>query len=241
MGDLGGALFRHRLGVLCVAAAAGVAGTVLTQDLPAVPVLRSLVDVASLPVAFGASVPVLLIAFALRTAGEAHLGRVVYGQAAGPMLVTSGPFARMRNPLYAGTWLFFVGAFAPYLSPVLLAVFAAALAAVLTAIVRHEERSMAAVHGERFSAYTQQVAMFGLPLARAAAPASTPADTTHEPVPLTAAAYWAAALGNIGMLALAAYRALVAADAAFVGARALAALAMAVWFVVIAVRRMRAR
>jgi protein-S-isoprenylcysteine O-methyltransferase Ste14 len=95
---------------------------------------------------------------ALRMWGVRHIGTIsrTRSDRLGP-LVTSGPFALVRNPLYLGNvalWVgFAISARLPWLAPV----FVAVLAFEYHAIVRWEERLLEERLGERYRTYAAQV------------------------------------------------------------------------------------
>ena len=95
---------------------------------------------------------------AIRLWGVRHIGTIsrTRSDRLGP-LVTSGPFALVRNPLYLGNvalWVgFAISARLPWLAPVFIAV----LAFEYHAIVRWEERLLEERLGERYRAYAAQV------------------------------------------------------------------------------------
>jgi protein-S-isoprenylcysteine O-methyltransferase Ste14 len=95
---------------------------------------------------------------AIRLWGVRHIGTIsrTRSDRLGP-LVTSGPFALVRNPLYLGNvalWVgFAVSARLPWLAPV----FVAVLAFEYHAIVRWEERLLEERLGDRYRTYAAQV------------------------------------------------------------------------------------
>jgi protein-S-isoprenylcysteine O-methyltransferase Ste14 len=228
---MGAALFRHRLAVIL-----GFFVVALV-----VVVARQRVGVELAPQRSPLFLPsglVCLLAFAFRTTGEARVGAAVYGQQASAQLVTGGPFRLLRHPLYAGTWLFFVGATAPYLPVVVLAVAAALFALALRAIALHEEAGLAAVHGGTWARYAAAVPRFvgvprGVPVDDHAAVTAVPASAP------TASALAAAALSNLGMLSLGAYRVVVGVGAGSRGLGLLNVTCLLLWLVVVVVRRLR--
>jgi protein-S-isoprenylcysteine O-methyltransferase Ste14 len=223
---VGAALFRHRLAVILgfFVVAAGLA-IVLHRDAGAVAPQQS--------PWFLTSGLVCLVAFAFRTTGEARVGGAVYGQQASPRLVTSGPFRLLRHPLYAGTWLFFVGAVAPYLPIVVVAVLALLFAAALRGIAVHEEHGLLAVHGAAWERYAAAVPRFvGVPRAVAG-------DVDVDAAVPSSAAWSGAALSNLGMLSLGLYRVVVGAGFNFRGLGLLNVTCLLVWLGVVVVRRLR--
>ncbi len=107
-----------------------------------------------------AGVGVVLVALgeAIRLWGVRHIGAIsrTRSDRLGP-LIASGPFARVRNPLYLGNvalWVgFAISARLLWLAPV----FVAILAFEYHAIVRWEERLLEERLGERYRAYAAQV------------------------------------------------------------------------------------
>jgi len=94
----------------------------------------------------------------LRLWGVRHIGVVsrTRSDRLGP-LITTGPFARTRNPLYLGNIALWAG-FAVCLARPWLAVgIAAALALEYHAIVRWEERLLSTRRGEEYARYMKQV------------------------------------------------------------------------------------
>jgi protein-S-isoprenylcysteine O-methyltransferase Ste14 len=89
-------------------------------------------------------------------------------------LVTSGPFAYVRNPLYIGNIALWVGfTFAAHL-PLLAPVVAAVLAIEYHAIVRWEEALLESQRGEDYRGYCARVPRW-MPRFAAARPATSPA------------------------------------------------------------------
>ncbi|MGA8534207.1 MAG: isoprenylcysteine carboxylmethyltransferase family protein [Candidatus Tumulicola sp.] len=81
-----------------------------------------------------------------------------------PELVTAGPYAHVRNPLYAGNFLTaagyavaFTGKNSPATRIALIAGALAAMATVYAIIVPHEERFLRAQFGDAFERYCEQV------------------------------------------------------------------------------------
>jgi protein-S-isoprenylcysteine O-methyltransferase Ste14 len=218
-------LFRHRLAVILGAflVAAGLA--YLGNKLG----IAALSDYVGLERSFLCTAPVLLLALALRVAGEARLGSAVYGQRASARVVTSGIFSAMRHPLYVGTWLFFVAVCAPYLSPAILGALAVAFALALRAIATHEEGALHEAHGDAWTRYASVVPRVGI----------IPKKVEADDVKVTARAIASAFVGNLGFAALAMYRIVVATVGTPQGLRALTLLLLVVWLVVLLVRRAR--
>ncbi len=94
----------------------------------------------------------------LRCRAVAHIGSVsrTRGDGVGP-LITDGPFARSRNPIYLGNLL--VGAGMVWASgvPLLIAAYALLFGAQYHAIVAWEESRLLATHGDRFRSYRARV------------------------------------------------------------------------------------
>jgi protein-S-isoprenylcysteine O-methyltransferase Ste14 len=81
-----------------------------------------------------------------------------------PALITAGPYAIVRNPLYLangiiaiGFWFALSGAVAWWLAALLLIFTVAAVAGVYGTIIPHEERYLAKVFGPRYSVYMGSV------------------------------------------------------------------------------------
>lgn len=227
-GDL---LFRWRLAVIVGSFGVAALCAMLLDDR-----LASTADLVGVERAFLVTSPLLLVAFLLRVAGEARLGAAVYGQEASARVITGGPFRFSRHPLYVGTWLFFVAGSAPYVHPAVLAVLALVFAVALAAIGAHEERALAAKHGDAWTAYARAVPRFlGVP--RGASPVH---DDGVRPTTRDVAS---AVAGNLFFLSLAAYRAcapLVGLDSRAAKLLGLVNLACLVaWLVIVGVRRLR--
>jgi protein-S-isoprenylcysteine O-methyltransferase Ste14 len=71
-------------------------------------------------------------------------------------LVTSGPFALSRNPIYLGNTLVLTGAAFLFGSLWLLLAAAAAVLAVTVVAIRREEAHLSAAFGDAWSAYTRR-------------------------------------------------------------------------------------
>jgi protein-S-isoprenylcysteine O-methyltransferase Ste14 len=232
---MGRLLFRHRLALL-VGAFLGVLGLALTQRRWADAGSAWQRPLARLVEAEGATTAVLigsglvcLLAFLLRTAAEARLRDVVYGQGRIVTLIESGPFAWTRNPLYLGTGAFLSAAMLLWAPAALWLAASLGLAGALHAIVRHEETILAEQLGPSYRAYLDRVPRW-LPR-----PPSTPSS---EPAPPARAWAWAA-LGNLGFFSLGAFRLGVALGGP-VGALGLLNLALLlIWVGVLAARRLR--
>ena len=142
---LGGWLFRNRTALPLPIAAA----------LLLIPPGET--DVAStwLPLA---GLPIVVLGELIRLWGVHHIGAVsrTRSERLGP-LIDSGPFAHVRNPLYIGNillWLgFAVSARLPWLAPIVFAL----LAVEYHAIVRWEERLLETRIGLPYEQYLQRV------------------------------------------------------------------------------------
>ena len=105
-----------------------------------------------------AGIPVVALGELIRLWGVHHIGAIsrTRSERLGP-LIDSGPFAHVRNPLYIGNvllWLgFAVSARLPWLAPVIFIL----LALEYHAIVRWEERLLEERLGDRYRAYARQV------------------------------------------------------------------------------------
>jgi protein-S-isoprenylcysteine O-methyltransferase Ste14 len=142
---LGGWLFKHRTSLPLPIVAA-----LLLIPSSAAPSLRTwLVALGVLTIAAGE---------ALRFWGVHHIGTIsrTRSDRLGP-LIDTGPFSMVRNPLYLGNILLWVGfAFAarlPWLAPVV----AGVLAAEYHAIVRWEERLLESRLGDAYRRYQREV------------------------------------------------------------------------------------
>jgi protein-S-isoprenylcysteine O-methyltransferase Ste14 len=106
------------------------------------------------PALTGAAVALVTLGEILRLWAVRHIGVIsrTRSDRLGP-LVTSGPFAFVRNPLYLGNialWVgFALGASLPWIAPA----FAVVLAFEYHAIVRWEEKLLEERLGERYRAY----------------------------------------------------------------------------------------
>jgi protein-S-isoprenylcysteine O-methyltransferase Ste14 len=132
------------------------------------------------PALVGAGVTLVALGEAVRLWAVRHIGVIsrTRRDRLGP-LVTSGPFALVRNPLYLGNVGLWVGfalcANAPWLAPV----FAAILAFEYHAIVRWEERLLEERLGERYRAYAAEVPRW-IPLFGRSAGSATPAFSWRD-------------------------------------------------------------
>lgn len=227
---MGALLFQRRLLVMALAFAVAVLSMVAssraaTSGIPALqPIWVVMGETFPPTITFLVSGTLCLLAFILRVASEARLGAAVYGQGATRGLVDEGPFARVRNPLYVATWLFFTAAtsvWAPWSVWVVLSVL---FFAALHAMVRHEETLLTGLLGQAYSDYLTRVPRW-IPRLSARSPSSPSGDMLP------------AVVGNLGFGSLGAYRVLVAVggDAQVLGAVNL--LLLVTWLVVVISRR----
>ncbi len=141
---IGGWLFRHR------------------SSIPAPFVLAILVipgsDAWRSPVIVGLGVAVTLVGEAIRLWGVRHIGVIsrTRSDRLGP-LVDTGPFGLVRNPLYIGNILLWIGfaltARLVWLAPVILVL----LGAEYHAIVRWEEQLLESRRGQEYRDYAARV------------------------------------------------------------------------------------
>jgi protein-S-isoprenylcysteine O-methyltransferase Ste14 len=141
---LGGWLFRHRTSLPLPAAIA-----ILTLRLGEAPPSARLV---------GMGIAITLVGELIRLWGVHHIGAIsrTRSERLGP-LIASGPFARLRNPLYVGNIALWVGfaltARLVWLAPVILLL----LSLEYHAIVRWEETLMESRLGQPYRDYAAQV------------------------------------------------------------------------------------
>ncbi|MFH1808960.1 MAG: methyltransferase [Pseudomonadota bacterium] len=228
-------LFERRLTVMLLAFAVALAGA-STQKLWTSaeahwtrPLLRLVEGEAWSAAVLVVTGLLCVLAFALRTAAEARLRAVVYGQGQVQGLVVDGPFAWLRNPLYLGTWLFFSGATLLWLPLFAALLLCALFGFTLDAIVHHEEGLLATQHGEAYARYCARVSRWS-PWPRRAPGTVTPG----------ASAWLWASLGNLGLLSLGLFRITVALGADPRPAGALNLFCIGLWLGVIAWRRVQA-
>jgi protein-S-isoprenylcysteine O-methyltransferase Ste14 len=116
----------------------------------------------------------LLVGIAVTAAGEvlrcmavAHIGSIsrTRGDGVGP-LITDGPFARSRNPIYLGNLLVGAGMIWATHVPLLTAVYVALFFSQYHVIIAWEESRLHAEHGARFEVYRDQVPRWFPTLAR---------------------------------------------------------------------------
>jgi len=122
---------------------------------------------AGKPSAFSIAVglPLAFLGEAVRAWAVGYSGVTTRGDhVMAPALVTAGPYAYVRNPLYAGNAitalgfaLAFTGGNRPGLRGVLVAASLATLLAVYAVIVPHEERFLRATFGDAYDAYAAAV------------------------------------------------------------------------------------
>jgi protein-S-isoprenylcysteine O-methyltransferase Ste14 len=107
---------------------------------------------------------VALIGEAMRFWGVAYAGPLtrVTGNVGAPELVTSGPFSHVRNPLYVGNIMLYVGfgIMAQALTPWLVLVTAAYFVFQYSAIVSLEEEFLHREFGASFEEYRRSVPRF---------------------------------------------------------------------------------
>ena len=167
-----------------------------------------------------------LFAFGLRTAAEARLREVVYGQGETAGLVSGGPFAWLRNPLYLGTGCFFAGAVVLWTPAIIWLVLTLLFFLALDAMVRHEEKILGEQYGDEFGAYCRRVGRW-LPWPRRSPKASAPA----------AADYGGAAVGNRGLASLGLFRIAVALDLPVRYLGPLNIICLVIWIAIVVSRR----
>ena len=129
------------------------------------------------PSAFSVAVglPLAFVGEAIRAWAVGYSGVTTRGDAVtAPALVTAGPYAHVRNPLYvgnvitaAGFALAFTGHNAVATRIALVAGSLGAMLGVYAIVVPHEERYLRATFGEAFDAYTEAVPRV-IPLGRPA-------------------------------------------------------------------------
>jgi hypothetical protein len=117
-------------------------------------------------------------------------------------LVTSGPYARCRHPLYALSLLGGLGVGLASRSVVILAITLALQALLHLRALRIEERNLLTRHGEAFRRYREEVPKL-LPRA--------PTDRGPDEVTVNARIYWKAFLDAGSFIAL--YAAILSAEA----------------------------
>lgn len=83
----------------------------------------------------------------------------------GHRLVTTGPYAIVRHPMYLGIVLYHLGASLVLQSPFLLALTALVIAPYTAIRIAYEERALRQAFGERYAAYQSEVPPL-LPLVR---------------------------------------------------------------------------
>jgi hypothetical protein len=111
--------------------------------------------------------------------------------------VDQGVFARSRNPLYFGTWLFFAALILLW-APLALAVALAALFfAALRAMVLHEEQLLAGALGSPYVDYLARVPRWGWRIST---------SPSIAPAPLALAGLGRAVLPNLGLFSFGLFR-----------------------------------
>ena len=141
---LGGWLFRHRTSLPLPVA-------IVILAVPASDAWRS-------PLVVGSGVVVTVLGELVRLWGVHHIGVIsrTRSERLGP-LVASGPFAMVRNPLYIGNIMLWVGfaltASLVWLAPVIVVL----LGAEYHAIVRWEESLLESRLGDRYRVYAARV------------------------------------------------------------------------------------
>lgn len=134
-------------------------------ELLAVPAV--LLAFAGKPSAFSIAVglPLAFTGEAIRAWAVGYSGVTTRGDTVtAPQLVTAGPYAYMRNPLYAGNFvtalgfaLAFTGGNSPPFRAMLVITSLATMASVYSVIIPHEEAYLERTFGEAFTAYTASV------------------------------------------------------------------------------------
>jgi protein-S-isoprenylcysteine O-methyltransferase Ste14 len=231
---VGAWLFQHRLVVMAsafgvailsaVQAAARHGGQPAWWDAPVLYAVPGWPQTALLVTGLGC-----LAAFTLRLLAEARLGSAVYGQGETPALVSSGPFRFTRNPLYGGTWLFFVSAVALWAPAVPWACLCALFFLALDRMAAHEESLLAASLGAPYRRYRDDVPRWLPRPGRAARGSGAPPPSGRE--------WAAAALGNLGLLSLGGFRVAVALGAPAGPLGAVNLVLLATWLGVMGRRR----
>lgn len=110
-----------------------------------------------------AGVILILVGEALRVWGVSYAGSATRTRQAGaPFLVTNGPFAHFRNPLYVGNILIYVGAiilsgaWLPYLAIIVFFVFLIQY----IFIIKHEEEKLVELFANEYKEYRNSVPKF---------------------------------------------------------------------------------
>lgn len=220
-------LFKNRLAVMGGAFVLGLLSALLVQpDTVLLQPVWQFVEVELPPrLTLGVTGLLCLVAFTLRIAAEAELGHAVYGQGETKGLVDSGPFSRVRNPLYVATWLFFAAITALWAPWPLWLAMMLLFARALHGMVRHEETLLLASLGAPYQGYLERVGRW-MPKAGVRSGATAGWKDVLHAIP-----------GNLGFLSLGAYRVAVAAGAPVKVAGALNLVLLVVWLVVLAMRR----
>lgn len=101
-----------------------------------------------------------LLGWAIRTLSlRRAFGTEIYAPASESVLVTTGPYAVVRNPLYVGATIALVG-WTLLLHSVILAVATAFMALHFTLVARWEEHELHARVGDRYDAYRRATPRF---------------------------------------------------------------------------------
>ena len=149
--------------------------------LPVLPALPLLFAPPSRPTTLAVAIGILLVAAgqALRFWAVRHIGVISRTRATrlGP-LITSGPYAAIRNPLYVGNWLLWTGFVVAARVFWMLPIAWAAFALQYGAIAQWEEEFLAA-QGPKHAAYVSSVGRW-LPRPRAIAPTTSPLSRRHS-------------------------------------------------------------
>jgi protein-S-isoprenylcysteine O-methyltransferase Ste14 len=224
--------FRFRLAVMAMWFGVSIGMAMWLAEHPAQsPVLASSVDLVGARAVFVLSGALSLVAFAWRVWAESLLGAVVYGQQANHTIVSDGPYAWTRNPLYLGTWLFFGASLAPYLPLLLWLVLWVGFALLLRNIVLDEERAFGDRGGAAWLDYARRVPRFlG---ARVPSPSATRTLVSPRNVVM-------AVLSNLFLCTLGLYRvgtAMLPTTARLLGV--INGLGLVVWLGVVLVQRAR--
>jgi protein-S-isoprenylcysteine O-methyltransferase Ste14 len=147
--------YRRRALVMGLIYLAGFFGAALYSVIANTPYLPA---VAGIPWAVPVAVTLVALAWALRVWGSSYLTSATVWSANSRTgsLVTGGPFAYTRNPLYLGNVLMAlgIGAFAPAFGWVFINL---AQMAFIVMLIRWEERGMRERYGDAFNAYCAYV------------------------------------------------------------------------------------
>jgi protein-S-isoprenylcysteine O-methyltransferase Ste14 len=230
---LGAWFFTHRLAVMLAAFAAALLSALLSQralasgEMVLSPIWMLDGDPGTPRVTFVLSGLGCVAAGSLRIWAERVLGRAVYGQGETAGLVAVGPYARVRNPLYIGTWLFFFSAVVFWAPALVWLGLSALFAYALHRMVLHEETLLTASLGKPYETFLSTVPRW--------VPGRARPMGSAVPGPLLPAL-----LGNLGFLSLGLYRIVVAAGVPQQVPGLVNLLCLTVWLGVLGVRRFRA-